>query len=130
MATKAELEAALQTHHPDWWNNLPPQGAMNAYVCQQEECKRYVITTDRDRGVTPMFIACRTKDGVTTGCKGPMVSSGYPKGAPPKHLGKPTLEWYRPEASPLGFFDSNHEMNQHILKGGLALRPIPKDRRE
>lgn len=107
---------------------LPQVHSENAYVCQQEDCKRYVITCDADRGVTPMFIGCRTKDGVLTGCKGPMISMGYPPTKDkPQHLGPATLEWYRPEASPLGFFDEHPAMEEHIRRGGLVLRPIRKD---
>lgn len=122
MTTKAELEIQLQQSDPVWWSSLPGIGAQNQYRCHQPDCERNLITIDRDHGVTPAFIACRTKDGVLTGCKGPMVSYGYPPiNTKPKGLGPPTMEWYRPEASPLGYFDENPEMDQHIRRGGLAL---------
>lgn len=131
MTTKAELEAQLQKSNPAWWDNLPQIGAQNQYRCQQTDCHRNLITIDRDRGVTPMFIACRTKDGVLTGCKGPMVSYGYPPlSSKPKGLGPPTMEWYRPEASPIGHFDDNPEMEIHIRKGGLALRPVTEGQQD
>lgn len=96
---------------------------LNAYYCK--ECRRYIVTIDRDHGVTPMFLACRVlgdpSDPGNT-CKGQMQSMGYPslpwlENAPEP---TPTWEWYRP-TDLAGFSEG---MRDHIQRGGLALRQV------
>jgi hypothetical protein len=66
-----------------------------------------------------MMMACRR----TEGCKGRMVSAGYPSAPFPDSLSHvPVFEWYRPETNALGLFDEVPEVNDHILRGGLILR--------
>lgn len=102
----------------------------NAYYC--EECKGYVVTIDRDKGVTPMFLACRVKGDPTdprNDCKGTSRSMMYPAQPWPETDGfgqpiptEPTWEWYAPgtdEANAL-----SREAFEHVRKGGLLLRRI------
>jgi hypothetical protein len=93
----------------------------NAYWC--EDCRGYVVTLDVDKGVTPMFLACRVKgepDDPANDCKGTMRSMMYPAPPWPKHDGfgseiptEPTWEWY-----------------EHVRKGGLLLRRAASDESE
>lgn len=91
-------------------------GRENVYVC--DECGGRITTIDRDPGVTPMFLACRA----TKGCKGPMVSSGYPEGPRPAHIAPPSWEWFRPTREQ--FARLSPEMKDHVLRGGLEFRQI------
>lgn len=105
----------------------------NAYLC--DSCGRFIITVERHRGVTPMFLRCRATDG----CDGLASSCMYRLDMLAMRLGQqhsdeaprvlrdgwsePTWEWYRPSAraarrqGPAGF--------EHYQKGGLWLREVP-----
>jgi hypothetical protein len=102
----------------------------NLYYC--ETCKGYICTIDRDKGVTPMFLACRVRGeprDPTNTCAGQMRSMMYPKPPWPAtdDFGtaiptKPTWEWYNPtyreqERMTIGEYD-------YVRKGGLILRQI------
>lgn len=102
----------------------------NAYYC--DECGGYIVTVDRDKGVTPMFLACRVKGEPTdprNDCKGTSRSMMYPptetwpsdhpalmNGAPP------TWEWYSPSDVERRTLDVG--TLEHVEKGGLLLRKI------
>lgn len=95
---------------------------LNAYRCP--DCGGYIVTVDRDEGVTPMFLACRVKGDPSdpgNDCKGRMASMGYPPEPWPIDA-TPTWEWYRPEGE--AYAAMNAEMRDHIDRGGLALRPL------
>jgi hypothetical protein len=102
----------------------------NAYFC--DECQGYVITIDRDEGVTPMFLACRVKgdpNDPANDCKGKMTSMMYPAQPWPEEDGygnpiptEPTWEWYKPEPSDPALKDAG--TREHVTKGGLLLRRI------
>jgi hypothetical protein len=105
----------------------------NAYYC--EECRGYIVTIDRDEGVTPMFLACRVKGDpadASNDCKGTSRSMMYPPEPWPEKDGfgkaiptEPTWEWYAPDSDERkrlrrhdpGTFD-------HVDRGGLLLRPV------
>jgi hypothetical protein len=91
-------------------------GDINGYLCP--ECGRTTVVIHVDDGVTPMFLACRA-DGhePTEECMGLAVSLMYPPGPPPS---EPEWEWYRP--TPRQARRMSVEMQEHIDKGGLALR--------
>lgn len=102
----------------------------NAYYC--ETCKGYIVTIDRDEGVTPMFLACRVlgepNDPANT-CDGRSVSVMYPAEPWPAEDGygnpiptEPTWEWYRPTRAEMEKMDAL--MLDHVNKGGLELRKI------
>lgn len=102
----------------------------NAYYC--EACGGYIVTVDRDEGVTPMFLACRVKGEPTdprNDCKGTSQSMMYPAEPWPEtdDYGHqiptaPTWEWYTPGADEANVL--NRETFEHIQKGGLLLRRI------
>lgn len=112
------------------------KGKRNAYYC--DVCRGYVVTIDRDAGVTPMFLACRVKGDPrdpANDCKGRSRSMMYPPEPWPEEDGygtpiptEPTWEWYMPDedeckrlkGEDLGAWE-------HVEKGGLLLRPIAVD---
>jgi hypothetical protein len=83
----------------------------NLYTC--DTCHGKVITIDTDKGVTPFMISCRAKPG----CKGSMRSSFYR--CDPSRVA--TFEFYRPET----IDGLNPATKEHVMKGGLLLRPLP-----
>lgn len=111
---------------------------LNAYWCP--DCHGYVVTEDVDKGVTPMFLACRVlgePDNPANTCKGRMHSMMYPKQPWPDTDGydnpiptEPTWEWYMPDAAELKRLEKKARHNDtmaagmldHHQKGGLALR--------
>lgn len=82
-------------------------GRKNAYEC--DGCGYYIITIDRDPGVTPFMKRCEN-------CQGMAYSKMYRV----QDRLEPTHEWYRP-ASLAGVPTSAYD---HIEKGGLLLRSI------
>lgn len=99
----------------------------NAYWC--ETCRGYVVTIDVDKGVTPMFLACRVKGDPSdpdNDCKGMSRSMMYPAEPWPEKDGygnpiptEPTWEWFKPAT-----LDGLSEgVREHVEKGGLDLRP-------
>jgi hypothetical protein len=84
---------------------------LNRYTCQT--CSGYIITVDREEGVTPFALECRaTKD-----CQGDMYSSFYRD----VH-GVPTYEWRKP--MPAEYARMSPAMRDHVDKGGLDIYPI------
>lgn len=84
-------------------------GKKNAYEC--DECHAWIVTIDRDPGVTPFGIGCGN-------CGGGMAYSKFYRVAA---WLTPSHEWYRPETLD-GIDPVYHE---HLRKGGIILRPIP-----
>lgn len=95
--------------------DCPDAGAYNAYRCPV--CEMYTVVVHADKGVTPMFLACRA----TENCEGMGVSIGYPKGKIPDKLKAACrFEWYRPDHQEwLGYEPS---IREHVSRGGLLLR--------
>jgi hypothetical protein len=87
-------------------------GKHNIYRC--ERCGHVVITIDREKGVTPMFLSCKRSDRQ---CSGTMASEGYPAVA---EMFRPTHEWYMPDTLE-GLETSTR---YHVEHGGLLLREI------
>lgn len=79
----------------------------NAYEC--ETCGSYIVTIDRDPGVTPFMVKCENCGG--------MASSKFYR---VQDYLDPTHEWYRP-ASLAGIDKGYYD---HLERGGLILRPI------
>ena len=102
----------------------------NAYWC--DSCHGYIVTIDRDEGVTPMFLACRVKGEPTdprNDCEGMSRSMMYPAEPWPETDGyghaiptEPTWEWYAPGADEANALDRG--TFEHVQKGGLLLRKI------
>ena len=94
----------------------PFRGKINQYVCPK--CRHVTTTIDRDAGVTPFLLDCK---GMKCGGGYNMHSLGYGKRVDPEAT--PTHEWYRP-----GTLDevSDPGVREHVLNGGLLLRPIGK----
>ena len=100
-----------------------PVGAINAWKC--DKCGGLTVARHAGEGVTPMFLACRASGNVED-CGGQGVSSGYPTDPVPQRiLDRLEWEWYRPGGDELR--SMNPQMQDHIQKGGLALRRIEED---
>lgn len=104
------------------------EGEENAYYCK--ECHGYIVTVNRDDGVTPMFLACRVKgepEEPGNDCTGYMHSLMYPKKPWPEERGLPTepnWEWYRPAPDEVFVDAYAEETRAHVEQGGLLLRKI------
>lgn len=110
----------------------------NAYYC--EACKGYIVTINKDDGVTPFMIGCRVlgePDDPANTCKGMMKSMFYPKEPWPEKDGfgneiptEPTHEWYKPtsgELNQMGLTMESHRFAafvEHVNKGGLDIRKV------
>ena len=102
----ARGSAAAQAYHVEG-EGFKNVGRKNAYEC--EACGYFIVTIDRDPGVTPFMKRCEN-------CGGMAQSKMYRVW---EHL-EPTHEWYRPDSLsgvPTSAYD-------HIEKGGLLLRSI------
>ena len=82
-------------------------GRKNAYEC--ESCGSYIVTIDRDPGVTPFMVKCEN-------C-GAMAKSKFYR---VREYLDPTHEWYRPDS--LAGIDTRYY--DHLERGGLILRAI------
>lgn len=97
-----------------------PAGAVNAWKC--DVCGGLTVARHADEGVTPMFLACRAS-GDVEGCGGTAVSSGYPSAPIPERImERLEWEWYKPGV--LERLAMSSEMQEHINRGGLALRRL------
>lgn len=100
---------------------------INVYACtpplaptttMKGGCGYWIITIDRDAGVTPMFVKCGH-------CGGTASSRMYKVGPGLE----PTHEWFRPSSAedlPTGYTVDG--IADHLRNGGLLLRPIGKDK--
>ncbi|WP_066280289.1 hypothetical protein, partial [Blastomonas sp. CCH1-A6] len=79
----------------------------NAYEC--EKCGSYIVTVDREPGVTPFMVSCGN-------CSSMATSKFYRVQA---YL-EPTHEWYRPET----LAGLKGGVREHVENGGLLLRKI------
>lgn len=86
----------------------------NGYICGK--CDKGYLSVDLDEGGTPAFTQCYA----TEGCDGIAASMGYPEGEPPKTLGQPTIEWYKPD--PRDYNTLSAEEIIHAERGGLIRR--------
>lgn len=98
-----------------------PPPNYNAWKC--EACGKLTVCVDIHSGVTPMYIACRR----TVECRGMAISAGYPTDPIPERVMKNLAwEWYRPSATE--FATLSAEATEHVMNGGLMLRPhAPQD---
>jgi hypothetical protein len=99
------------------------EGRINVYACtppmmagstMKGGCGYWIVTVDREAGVTPMFVKCGH-------CGGTASSRMYKVGAGLE----PTHEWFRPASAdelPEGY--SVASVADHLSNGGLLLRPI------
>lgn len=91
---------------------------VNGYHCST--CDGITLTYHLDRGVTPMFLACRA----TPDCDGQAVSLMYPDPPLPEHIAsQPRYAWYKP--GPDEYADLSDAMRDHVDRGGLCLRDTP-----
>lgn len=111
--TKAQLEADLELDNDPFGQRI---GAKNVYAC--DVCMGRIVVVHLDNGVTPMTLGCKAE-----GCKGTMYSSGYRRAAQTEI---PNFVWYRPQ-SDQGRFDPDPDVHEHIVRGGLLLRPMASD---
>lgn len=104
--TIADIRAAAAAHYngADGFDN---SARKNAYEC--ENCKSYIVTVDREPGVTPFMVSCGNCNSSATS-KFYLVHPSL----------TPTHEWYRPET----LDDLSGWSRDHVEKGGLLLRQI------
>lgn len=107
MTTTIEEIRAKAAEHFNGTDGFDNSTRKNAYEC--EECGSYIVTVDREPGVTPFMVPC--------GNCGAFAKSKFYRVQP--YL-EPTHEWYRPET----LDDLKDWERQHVEKGGLLLRPI------
>lgn len=89
------------------------KGKKNIYTC--EVCGHHIVTVDKDEGVTPFMISC-----VSSRCSGMMQSSVYRV----NQNMRPSYEWFTPEST-IGLAPG---LLDHVQRGGLLIRAIPKTR--
>lgn len=90
---------------------------VNCYKC--DRCGTITKTIDVDDGVTPFGHTCEH-------CGNPFATSTFYNDIAPKQ--RPTQEWYRPSLEEtLKWRSKNESMMNHILNGGLDVRPIKSE---
>lgn len=89
----------------------------NVYQCVA--CNGLTVTYDRHPGVTPAYVDHRRFDPDTR-CDGVTASLSYPRDLPPET--EASHEWFRPSEDVL--VTLGDAAIDHVLKGGLLLRPI------
>lgn len=115
MQSQREIEREYQKHleNPIYQEEIP-DNRVNCYTCKNGHITK---TIDIAIGTTPFIIHCKTE-----GCSCDATSSFYKDIAP--YL-QPTHEWFRPTVKEtIKFRNKNPGMVDHILMGGLDLRPI------
>lgn len=105
----AEGRAKAMEYNGPGGSGFQNEGKLNAYQCEKSNCRAYVITIDREPGVTPFLTACKV-------CGGMAKSAMYRVG---DHF-EPTHEWVRPDSIE-GLSEATID---HIRNGGLIMRPI------
>lgn len=89
------------------------QNPINRYECPQ--CGGFIVTIDRDEGVTPFMLRCRaSKD-----CNGMMQSCFYQA----DQSIVPSWEWRKPTKTEYFQLDLATRRD-HVDRGGLLLYPI------
>ena len=127
------------------WRCQPPPEGIGARF--REACGKITYAVHVHHGVTPMFLACRASghepDHPDNPCKGTGVSLMYPSDPAPRHvIDAIAWEWYKPDAAELAQMrkrarrrarrgdHSEFGAVEHVLKGGLLLRPLTDAGRE
>lgn len=87
----------------------------NVYMCPK--CGKGFVSEDIDQGTTPFMVNC-----LTDGCDGKAESFCYK--APAELLSRynPAVEFYKPTYQERK--KMTHAMQQHVSKGGLAMRIV------
>lgn len=92
---------------------------IKGYRC--DKCDLVLATVDRHPGFSPDYLDhARILD---SRCPGLFVSFGYPDEELPSGAA-PAFEWFRP--GELALLELGDEFINHVLKGGLILRPNPQ----
>ena len=91
---------------------------IQGYRC--DTCDVILATLDRHPGYSPRYLD--HKRILDSRCPGTFVSFGYPDEALPQGAA-PAFEWFRP--SELALLELGDEFIDHVLRGGLILRPNP-----
>lgn len=131
---------------PHTWTDLPPAAyppsvaelirgvldarqtgeilTVNGWRC--DTCGRVLVARDLHPGVVPAYADHRRFEPATL-CPGMARSLDYPRHV---DLGAPGFEWYRPSETELltrGREVRGDRWVNHVLRGGLLLRPIPPE---
>lgn len=93
------------------YGDSKPENRINCYLCRN--CGHIIKTIDVDYGTTPMFIKCEK-------CSFDLASSTFYENMPQEI--EPTYVWYRPSLKET--LKLTCRMVDHVLKGGLVLKPI------
>jgi hypothetical protein len=88
------------------------QKPINTYTCPK--CSGFIVTLDREEGVTPMMLRCRASKG----CDGMMESAFYMA----DQTLTPSYEWRKPTKGE--YLRMRTPMREHIDRGGLEIYPI------
>jgi len=109
-----EYNDLLKKVETDEFYQVDLSNRVNCYSCA---CGHVTKTKDIDAGVTPFMHQCEK-------CGGFARSSFYNDIAPHQ---SPTQEWFRPSLKEvLKMRKKEDGMLEHVLKGGLDVRPIKK----
>lgn len=97
----------------DYYTQIDLKNRVNCYVCAK--CGHVTKTKDVDAGCTPFMHVCEK-------CNELAKSTMYKDIVQDK---QPKQEWYRPTLKQvLKMRKKNNGMVEHILRGGLDIRPI------
>lgn len=88
-------------------------GRKNIYTCST--CKAKTVTVDIDKGTTPFMIACLE-------CEPGGMAQSQMYQVPQKLL--PSQEFYKPDEKEYATLHA--DMREHVDRGGLLIRSIPK----
>lgn len=123
LALDEMMEARRQELGP---GDFDGKGRLNAWEC--EECGAYIVSRDRDAGVTPYILRCKDETvGEGLGCGAEMTSKFYRLARrddwPVSH------EWIRPKtkeklADALERDDEYKNYSDYLRRGGLHLARI------
>lgn len=107
MSPTIEHIRAKAAEHYNGADGFDNAARKNAYEC--EDCGSYIVTVDREPGVTPFMVGC--------GNCGAMAKSKFYR---VQAYLEPTHEWYRPET----LAGLKGGVREHVENGGLLLRQI------
>jgi hypothetical protein len=107
---QAPKPMARSLHKPV--DGSPREGKLNRYTC--ERCGGSVVTVDREEGVTPFMIRCRSDVLAARGC-GAMMQSHFYRDVE----GEPEYEWRKPSTGEYRRLSA--AMRDHVDRGGLLI---------
>jgi hypothetical protein len=122
MALLGSLESGRRIALTEEAKGRTLKGRINVYACTppltqssvKGGCGHWIVTIDRDTGVTPMFVKCGHCGGMATSR---MYKVGFGL--------EPTHEWFRPATvNEIPVEYRGEGSIDHLRNGGLVMRPI------